>query len=136
MVCSDCHDPHGQLERNLKAETINQLCYKCHAEKTGPFAYPHPPVNENCDICHEPHGTVANNLLRQPVTFLCMRCHAGHRDPGGHSNRAYPDLNHGTGANGANTAAALYTNCTNCHAQVHGSDVPAPANPNAAILNR
>ena len=35
MVCSDCHDPHGQLEKNLKAETINQLCYKCHAEKTG-----------------------------------------------------------------------------------------------------
>ena len=77
MVCSDCHDPHGQLEKNLKAETINQLCYKCHAEKTGPFAYPHPPVNENCAICHEPHGTVANNLLKQPPTFLCLRCHAG-----------------------------------------------------------
>ena len=96
MVCSDCHDPHGQLEKNLKAETINQLCYKCHAEKTGPFAYPHPPVNENCDICHEPHGTVANNLLRQPVTFLCLRCHAGHRDQdhgnvrGGHRDRPTP----------------------------------------------
>ena len=79
MVCSDCHDPHGQLERNLKAETVNLLCYKCHAEKQGPFAYPHPPVTENCAICHEPHGTVADNLLRQPPVFLCLRCHSGHR---------------------------------------------------------
>ena len=78
MVCSDCHDPHGQRERNLKAETINLLCYKCHMEKQGPWAYPHPPCDENCAICHEPHGAVANNLLRQPPTFLCLRCHAGH----------------------------------------------------------
>ena len=78
MVCSDCHDPHGQRERNLKAETINLLCYKCHMEKQGPFAYPHPPGDENCAICHEPHGAVANNLLRQPPTFLCLRCHVGH----------------------------------------------------------
>ena len=40
MVCSDCHDPHGQTDDNLKAETINLVCYKCHAEKQGPFAYP------------------------------------------------------------------------------------------------
>ncbi len=80
MVCSDCHDPHGQLEKNLKAETINQLCYKCHAEKAGPFAYPHPPVNENCAICHEPHGAVADHMLKQPPVFLCLRCHVGHRD--------------------------------------------------------
>jgi DmsE family decaheme c-type cytochrome len=152
MVCSDCHDPHGQLEKNLKAETINQLCYKCHAEKTGPFAYPHPPVNENCDICHEPHGTVANNLLRQPVTFLCLRCHAGHRD----LDHGVPST--GNGANGTigpagtpynlnggyrvnldqnlNTRAALFTNCTNCHAQIHGSDVPSPQSPNSAIMVR
>ena len=78
MVCSDCHDPHGQDLDNLKEETVNLLCYKCHAEKQGPFAFEHPPVTERCTICHEPHGTVANNLLRQPATFLCLRCHAGH----------------------------------------------------------
>jgi DmsE family decaheme c-type cytochrome len=141
MVCSDCHDPHGQLEGNLKAETINQLCYKCHAEKTGPFAYPHPPVNENCAICHEVHGTVTNNLLRQPVTFLCLRCHAGHRDQDHGNVRGGPSgpTNPGTRVNidlNPNTRAALYTNCTNCHAQIHGSDVPAPQNPNANILVR
>ena len=87
MVCSDCHDPHGQLEKNLKAETINQLCYKCHAEKTGPFAYPHPPVNENCDICHEPHGTVANNLLRQPADVPLPAMPRGPPRPGPRHHR-------------------------------------------------
>ena len=63
---------------NLKEATINLVCYKCHAEKQGPFAFEHPPVRENCCICHNPHGAVANNLLKQPATFLCLRCHAGH----------------------------------------------------------
>jgi DmsE family decaheme c-type cytochrome len=138
MVCSDCHDPHGQLDKNLKAETINQLCYKCHAEKQGPFAYPHPPVNENCAICHEAHGTVANNLLRQPPTFLCLRCHTGHRDAQ-HGVPTGGAINTGYRANidaNPNTRAALYTNCTNCHAQIHGSDVPAPGSPNPGILVR
>ena len=86
MVCSDCHDPHGQETGNLKEATVNLVCYRCHAEKQGPFAFEHPPVRENCCICHKPHGAVANNLLKQPPTFLCLRCHAGHngrhRHPG------------------------------------------------------
>lgn len=158
MVCSDCHDPHGQLEKNLKAETINQLCYKCHAEKQGPFAYPHPPVNENCCICHQPHGTVANNLLKQPPTFLCLRCHTGHRDldhgvptaPAIGSNGTRLPTTSGPAAptftnNGGyrvnvdlnpSTQAALYTDCTQCHSQIHGSDVPSPGSPNPGILVR
>ena len=131
MVCSDCHDPHGQLERNLKAENINLLCYKCHAEKQGPFAYPHPPVTENCAICHEPHGTVTNNLLRQPATFLCLRCHVGHRRTAGHP--AVPAANIDTIPN---LRQPLYTNCTQCHAQIHGTDVPSPAEPNPAAMFR
>ncbi len=63
MFCGDCHDAHGQMEGNLRAETLNLLCWKCHAEKQGPFAYEHPPVTENCAYCHKPHGTVAE----QPV---------------------------------------------------------------------
>ena len=120
MVCSDCHDPHGQLEGNLKAEHINLVCWKCHADKQGPFAYEHPPVTENCCICHQPHGTVANNLLRQPPTFLCLRCHVGHRD-GTHGGGdrlnvdTIPQLRPG-----------LYSECTTCHSQVHGSDLPSP----------
>ena len=133
MVCSDCHDPHGQLEKNLKAETNNQLCYKCHAEKTGPFAYPHPPVNENCDICHEPHGTVANNLLKQPPTFLCLRCHSGHHRP---STASHPGVQSANIDQSPNLRGVFYTNCTQCHTQIHGSDVPSPSTPNSAALFR
>jgi len=115
MVCSDCHDAHGQLERNLKAESLNLLCYKCHAEKQGPHVYEHPPVTENCAICHEPHGTVANNLLRQPTTFLCLRCHSGHRGSHGSGNRTNVDTR-------SFLQGAFYTDCTQCHRNIHGSD--------------
>ena len=116
MVCSDCHDPHGQTLDNLKEASINLLCYKCHAEKQGPFAIEHPPVRENCTICHEPHGTVANNLLRQPPTFLCLRCHPGHNavhSPGSFNLQVAKD---------PTIKAPFYTNCAQCHTQVHGTD--------------
>lgn len=119
IVCTDCHDPHGQEADNLKEATINLVCYKCHAEKQGPFAFEHPPVRENCTICHEPHGTVANNLLRQPPTFLCLRCHPGHysgsRHPQSGSNFLGTDVD-------ASQRRAMFTDCTQCHAQVHGTN--------------
>jgi len=110
----------------LKAETLNQVCYKCHAEKQGPFAYEHPPVTEDCSICHEPHGAVTNNLLRQPPNFLCLRCHSGHRGgPGFHDGFLLPDFA------GGNAAAqrAFYSDCTACHSEIHGSDIPSPHRP-------
>jgi DmsE family decaheme c-type cytochrome len=129
MVCSNCHDPHGQTQDNLREPTINLVCYRCHADKQGPFAYEHPPVTENCDYCHEPHGTVANNLLRQPATFLCLRCHTGHRTGptfGPHTGAGLVDV----GAN-PNVQRAFYTDCTQCHSQIHGSDLPSPHLPHA-----
>jgi DmsE family decaheme c-type cytochrome len=135
MSCGDCHDAHGQMEGNLRAETLNLLCWKCHAEKQGPFAYEHPPVTENCALCHSPHGTVSNNLLQQPTTFLCLRCHVGHRD-GNHGNRRYDPVRSPTPPYYSGTRLdidtipqlrpALYTDCTTCHSQVHGSDLPSP----------
>lgn len=116
MVCSDCHDGHGQETGNLKEASVNLLCYKCHAEKQGPFAFEHPPVRENCAICHNPHGAVANNLLTQPTTFLCLRCHPGHyaqHPPGGISLRIDTD---------ATLRRPFYTDCSQCHQQIHGTD--------------
>jgi DmsE family decaheme c-type cytochrome len=106
------------------------VCYKCHAEKQGPFAYEHPPVTENCAICHDPHGTVANNLLRQPTTFLCLRCHTGHRK--GPTGPNHIPLMGDVGTSPA-SQAAFYTDCTQCHSQIHGSDVPSPHLPNAKL---
>jgi len=126
MVCSDCHDPHGQAEKNLKEATINLVCYKCHADKQGPFAFEHPPVRENCAICHEPHGTVANNLLRQPATFLCLRCHPGH-NAGAHPAVNLPTVPLANPVNSpAGTVnglrAAFYGNCVQCHQTIHGTN--------------
>jgi DmsE family decaheme c-type cytochrome len=137
MVCSACHDSHGQAKGNLKADSINELCYECHAEKEGPFVYGHAPATENCASCHEPHGTVARNLLREPVTFLCLRCHAGHstHDRSHNCSRCH-QLADGLVTNvGAGprdpmvptdpaSRRALFTDCTQCHTQIHGSDLP------------
>jgi len=137
LVCSRCHDAHGQNQGNLKTETVNLLCYTCHAEKQGPFVWEHPPVTENCDYCHEPHGTVVNNLLRQPTTFLCLRCHTGHSTHGASSQCARCHavngefINVGGGPRDPmipttpDLRQALFTDCTQCHSQVHGSDLPS-----------
>jgi DmsE family decaheme c-type cytochrome len=143
MVCSDCHDPHNQGNGNLKADgvvgTVNLVCYRCHAEKQGPFAYEHPPVSENCGYCHDPHGTVTNKLLKQPPVFLCLRCHTGHRNSG-HGGGGTPGrlpFNGPTFTASATPGAradidrnpglrqGFYSDCTLCHAQIHGSDLPS-----------
>jgi DmsE family decaheme c-type cytochrome len=129
MVCSDCHDAHGQAERNLKGDSVTALCYKCHADKQGPFVYEHPPVTEDCSICHEPHGTVANNLLHQPPTMLCLRCHTGHRTvPADHFGVPVADIDGDPILQGA-----YYGDCTQCHSQVHGSDLPSQRSPHALM---
>lgn len=131
MVCSDCHDGHGQAHGNLKESTVNQVCYRCHAEKQGPFVYEHPPVTENCAICHDPHGAVANNMLHQPTTFLCLRCHSGHRTGPGfgpHTGAGLPDV----GTDPAQQRA-FFSDCTECHSQVHGSDLVSPHLPHAQV---
>jgi DmsE family decaheme c-type cytochrome len=116
MVCSSCHDAHGQAEANLKEELVNLVCYKCHADKQGPFLFEHPPVTENCAICHNPHGSMDQGMVRQPIPFLCLRCHSGH---------------HGDDSNLVDTSVpgrarafqrGLYMNCTQCHSQIHGTD--------------
>lgn len=109
MTCADCHNPHGGVSGMLNNESINETCFRCHADKIGPFTYDHPPVSEDCTICHRPHGSVQNNLLVQSQPFLCLKCHAGV-----HSR--------GNALGTARNMAQYYTECTDCHNQVHGSD--------------
>ncbi len=107
MSCVDCHDPHGgAVGNNLRKGSKNQLCLGCHAQYRGPFAYQHPPVTEDCMICHTAHGSPNTNLLNVSEPALCLQCHAGHHD-------------------GASLPIA--DRCTNCHAPIHGSDVPTPS---------
>src|SRR5208283_6121095 len=38
VACADCHNPHGEMnDKMLKGDSVNELCYKCHAEKRGPY---------------------------------------------------------------------------------------------------
>jgi DmsE family decaheme c-type cytochrome len=127
MNCSSCHDSHGQALRLLVEPQLNLVCYKCHSEVQGPFVYEHPPVTQDCSICHAPHGSVQNNLLIQPTTFLCLRCHSGHRTgPAFHDAKLLGDI--GTSPQ---LQKAFYSDCTQCHSQIHGSDVPSPNNAHA-----
>jgi DmsE family decaheme c-type cytochrome len=35
VVCGDCHNPHGTLAKHMvKADSNNELCYRCHAIQT------------------------------------------------------------------------------------------------------
>ena len=110
VVCSDCHNPHGSTtEALLTEDSINDTCYKCHAEKRGPFLFEHEPVRENCLNCHEPHGSVNEHSLKLSLPRLCFECHG---------------FGHGQ-SNGPNSPFTMGLACMNCHINIHGSNSPA-----------
>ena len=64
MSCSSCHNPHdGNRPKMIGADSVNELCYKCHTEKRGPFLFEHAAVREDCVSCHDPHGSNHKRLL-------------------------------------------------------------------------
>jgi DmsE family decaheme c-type cytochrome len=110
MVCSDCHNPHGSFtEALLKKDSINDVCYTCHAEKRGPFLFEHLPVRENCDNCHDPHGSINEFSLKMSRPRLCFECHGA-----GHGSTST-----------VNSQTTMGRACQNCHTYVHGSNAPA-----------
>lgn len=117
IKCSDCHDPHGSKSTHgmIRAENVNQLCYKCHPDKRGPYVYEHPPVMEDCTICHKPHGSRHAKLLTEKVPNLCQDCHDWSRHPGTpyDANAAF------TGRSPSNRFFSR--SCVNCHGAIHGS---------------
>lgn len=123
LVCSSCHNSHGSLTAHLlTAETVNELCYSCHADKRGPFVWEHSPVEESCVNCHTPHGSRQSKLLVQKIPSLCQECHDFSRHPG----TAYDAK---TAFGGRSPSNRFYArSCMNCHGQIHGSW--SPVNPN------
>jgi DmsE family decaheme c-type cytochrome len=125
LECTSCHNPHGSVtEPMLQADSVNQLCYQCHADKRGPFLWEHAPVTESCLNCHLPHGSNREFLLAASLPFLCQQCHAA----SGAFNHPNQLLTR------SNLAAALRPDerllarsCINCHAQIHGSNHPSGA---------
>jgi DmsE family decaheme c-type cytochrome len=128
MTCMSCHNPHAATEAQLNTHMrLNDLCYTCHQDKEGPFIFEHAPVQESCSLCHVPHGSVANNLLTANEPMLCLQCHEFHFHAGlvspegpidvGGTHRENPHGEHGMNL-------AFSTRCSQCHSQIHGSDLP------------
>ena len=74
IQCNDCHSPHGtfrpkQLRTNASGD---EVCYKCHSEKQGPFVYQHEAKVEGCAICHSPHGSTNQRMLKQNQVNLAV----------------------------------------------------------------
>ncbi|MFZ1949246.1 MAG: DmsE family decaheme c-type cytochrome [Pseudolabrys sp.] len=110
ITCSDCHNPHGSATEALLLEnSVNDNCYKCHAEKRGPFLFEHTPVRENCLNCHDAHGSTNEYALKMPRPRLCTECHA---------------FGHGT-TSGPLAVQSISRQCQNCHTEVHGTNSPS-----------
>ena len=123
MNCTSCHNPHGGFgEKMIKADSVNELCYECHAEKRGPFRWEHPPVVENCLNCHQIHGSNHNYMLVRKPPQLCQSCH----DVGIH---AMPMYNSRDTFKGSDTdfykKRFVSRACLNCHTNIHGSNGPS-----------
>ena len=134
MSCASCHNPHdGARPKMLLADSVNELCYKCHAEKRGPFLFEHAPVREDCAVCHDPHGTNHKRLLVQKLPNLCWNCHltgSGHFGSGDNLSTELGARIAPTGApSGYPTANSRFVekSCKNCHVNLHGSNSPSGA---------
>lgn len=133
LGCSSCHNPHeGTREKMLKTDTVNELCYKCHTEKRGPFLYEHGPVREECLSCHDPHGSNQERLLVAKMPFLCQRCHySGHGLTGDNSNTlrgpaiAAPNPPGITTTQTVRSARQMERSCKQCHVMIHGTNSPS-----------
>jgi DmsE family decaheme c-type cytochrome len=110
VTCTNCHNPHGSAtEAMLKENSVNDNCYKCHAEKRGPFLFEHAPVRENCLSCHDAHGTNNEYLLKVSRPRLCAECHG---------------FGHGL-TSGPLAQQTIARSCQNCHNAIHGTNSPA-----------
>ena len=111
MKCTDCHNPHGSINRASLNATHWETCVKCHVEKRGPYVYEHAAVRvEGCVVCHNPHGSTNHFMLvRREGRELCLQCHTGF-----HTQAAVPHSRLGFQTSGE---------CTRCHVMIHGSEL-------------
>jgi DmsE family decaheme c-type cytochrome len=107
VKCADCHEQHAPSARTHLAGFDQANCTKCHTDKEGPFVFEHGASRvEGCTGCHDVHGSTNRHMLAyQNQADLCFSCHT-----------VVPSF-HAGGRFGSDT------NCTNCHTQIHGSNL-------------
>ncbi len=118
LECVSCHNPHGgNGEQSLKLDRSGEgPCVTCHAEKRGPFAFPHVSgLAGDCMSCHQPHGSTNPMALNRPrVDQLCLECHS----------RIIPPDSFGSQPPSAHDMTSpFYRECTVCHVAIHGSNL-------------
>jgi DmsE family decaheme c-type cytochrome len=115
VQCTDCHNPHGTVrDHQLRSSAAQDVvCYTCHADKQGPFAFEHEAVKlEGCQSCHVPHGGPNPHMLKvSNVNLLCLRCHTQSTFSGAPGTPSFHNQN------------TFFQACTLCHSQIHGSNV-------------
>jgi len=106
MNCTTCHNPHEPSTRERLGGFKHEACLECHTDKGGPFLYEHGSSRiEGCRSCHEVHGSPNRHMLtHQSISDLCFSCHTF--APSFHSR-----------------FTSQSTNCTVCHATIHGSNL-------------
>ena len=120
MKCTDCHNPHGNMNHFQLTKAAWETCVTCHVEKRGPWVYEHAVVRvEGCGTCHTPHGSINNFLLkRREQRMLCLQCHSViHKTAPISGLNGQANVPHGRG--GYQTSG----DCTRCHVAVHGSNL-------------
>ena len=119
IQCTDCHNQHGtggvlegdHLVRQVRTSASGDMvCFKCHADKQGPFVFEHAAVRlEGCGSCHVAHGGANAHMLKYSnVNLLCLQCHTN--SPGIHATVMDANQSHYEQA------------CVNCHVKIHGSN--------------
>lgn len=114
IQCSDCHNPHGTEgpKQVRMASSQDQVCFKCHTDKQGPFVYEHQPVKvDGCESCHLVHGSPNPHMLKvSNVNLLCLQCHT------------ISSFSGAPGTPSFHNQASFFQACTLCHSQIHGSN--------------
>jgi DmsE family decaheme c-type cytochrome len=114
IQCTDCHNPHGTEgpKQVRTAATQDQVCFKCHTDKQGPFVYEHAPLKvDGCQSCHMVHGGPNPHMLKvSNVNLLCLQCHTT------------SSFSSAPGAPSFHNQASFFQACVLCHSSVHGSN--------------
>jgi predicted CXXCH cytochrome family protein len=106
MHCSSCHEVHSARPRIRDLQLKQDVCVNCHRAYRGPFVFAHQASRQDgCIVCHTPHGTSNRRLMLQTNSQQnCIACHGD-----------FPSFHD-------QTQGSVFTNCMNCHTEVHGSN--------------